>query len=62
MPIDQLAAGAAAALGDDNFRQLLAAAIGLATGEVRGFTVELGADRRPIIERRHVVKGQRLPG
>lgn len=61
LPIDQLAAGAAAALGDDVVRELLDAALGLARGDVRDVSLELLADRRPVVVARRVVKGAPIP-
>ena len=51
----------AAAIGDDVVRELLSAAAGLATGDVRDLQLELAADRRPILTAQRVVKGGRLP-
>ena len=61
MPIEQLVQGAAAALSPDFVAKILTAAVGLATGDVREFTVELAADRTPILHKHQVEKGARLP-
>ncbi|PAP79635.1 hypothetical protein B1759_15055 [Rubrivirga sp. SAORIC476] len=61
MSLDQLAAGAGAALGDDIVREILSAAIGMARGEVRDLSVEIAADRRPIVVVRRVTKGLPIP-
>ena len=51
----------AAAIGDDVVRELLSAAAGLATGDVRDLQLELAADRRPILTARRVTKGTKIP-
>ena len=48
-------AGAVAALGTDVVREILSASVGLATGDVRDYSVEITADRRPVVVARRVV-------
>lgn len=61
MPIEQLALGASAALGDDIIRELLSAALSMARGDVRDITLELAADRRPILTAKRITKGAPIP-
>lgn len=61
MSIAQLADATALALGEDVVRELLAAAAGLATGATRDVSIEVGADRRPIVVARRVTKGPKIP-
>lgn len=61
MTTPDLARAVAAAIGDDVVRELLTAAVGLATGDVRDLTLELAADRRPVLTARRVTKGPKLP-
>ena len=61
MTTPDLARAVAAAIGDDVVRELLSAAAGLATGDVRDLQLELAANRRPILTARRVVRGTKLP-
>ena len=61
MPLDDLLAAASAALGDVVVREILESSVGLATGAVRDYRVELAADRRPVVVASRVTKGARLP-
>ena len=61
MSIAQLADATALALGEDVIRELLAAAAGLATGQTRDVSLELTADRRPVVVARRVTKGPKIP-
>ncbi|PAP78002.1 hypothetical protein [Rubrivirga marina] len=60
LPVEDLAEAVAVALGDDIARALLSGAVDMATGTARDVSLELLADRRPIVVVRRITKGARL--